>query len=255
MINKKYLKKILHGTSIAIKDHLKTYIKGQELDSSYYPTVWKKVSYKEYVRFPLYLLPLSKNLHSPNLYKTLLDRISTRLYSKRLLSLSRLSEILYFSAGIKRVSSSKPIKRMYPSAGGRYPLEIYLVLIKKVKGLNPGIYHYNVKRHGLELLQDNISTSMINECFTENNKIITDSATGLLVISGVFPRIEVKYLNRTYRFINQEVGHLAQNIALTSIANKFKTCVIGGFLDEKINTLLDLEEEKEQSLCIVAFGM
>jgi hypothetical protein len=35
-----------------------------------------------------------------------------------------------------------------PSGGARHPIEAY-VLVRRVTGIRPGVYHYSVKRHAL----------------------------------------------------------------------------------------------------------
>ena len=75
------------------------------------------------------------------------------------MSFRELSVILYYSCGIKNFKKySNDVdelidksKRFYPSAGARYPLEVYLGVFN-VKNFFPGIYHYNVKWNTLELL-------------------------------------------------------------------------------------------------------
>jgi len=42
-------------------------------------------------------------------------------------------------------------KRFYPSAGARYPLEIYPIIFSS-SDLEQGIYHYNSRDHSLELI-------------------------------------------------------------------------------------------------------
>ena len=39
-----------------------------------------------------------------------------------------------------------------PSGGARHPTEVYPVVLR-VDGVEPGLYHYSVKNHGLELLR------------------------------------------------------------------------------------------------------
>jgi len=51
---------------------------------------------------------------------------------------------------------------MYPSAGARYPLEIYVVILNS-KEIPEGIYHYNVKWNTLELLEKGDFKQIITE--------------------------------------------------------------------------------------------
>ncbi len=251
---KNSIQKLFNTQSKAIYLHQKTYLKERLTITSSYPLLWKKIFYKEYPRFPLYQLPIPTNLPHIDLYEALLTRNSSPSYKNKEIKLSKLSEVLYFSAGLKSVSSTKPIKRMYPSAGGRYPLEMYVLVLKPFNNLEPGIYHYNVKQHGLEQLSTHLTNSTVLECVPEVNKNVINTANAIIIITSVFSRTEIKYTESAYRFINLEAGHLAQNIVLICAGNKINSCLIGGFYDEKVNTLLDLEEEKEQGLYIVTIG-
>lgn len=51
-----------------------------------------------------------------------------------------------------------------------------------------------------------------------------------------------------------EAGHLAQNICLLAGELNLGCCPIGGFLDEKVDRLLDIDKQKERSLYILALG-
>ncbi len=51
-----------------------------------------------------------------------------------------------------------------------------------------------------------------------------------------------------------EAGHLVQNIYLVSTSLKLKCCAIGGFIDEKVIELLDLNPKSELPLYLIAIG-
>lgn len=116
-----------------------------------WPIEWKTIYYKAYPRFEQVFLPTPSN-NSFDLYKTLLKRVSSRNFSNKPIELNNLSDLLYYSIGMKKILNNKLLdSRMYPSAGGRYPLEIY-PLVLNVNKLNQGVYHYHFKTHSLEML-------------------------------------------------------------------------------------------------------
>lgn len=62
-------------------------------------------------------------------------------------------------------------------------------------------------------------------------------------------------LQRAYGFAKRaHEGHLAQNIYLISNSLTLKTCAIGGFVDNKINKIVDLDGEEEGVLYLLAVG-
>jgi SagB-type dehydrogenase family enzyme len=76
----------------------------------------------------------------------------------------------------------------------------------------------------------------------------------LIIITTVFSRTIVKYKERGWRYIFFEAGHLTQNIYLISTLLKLNCCAIGGFLDERLIKLLDLNPISELPLYLIAIG-
>lgn len=140
--------------------------------------------------------------------------------------------------------------RVYPSAGARYPLEIYLV-VNRVKSLEKGLYHYNVKEHSLELLRKDNFDKFMAEITGQD---LVAKAGVVIFISAILDRTRVKYGDRGYRFVLLDAGHLAQNVYLVSEALKLQCCSIGGFIDDELNKLLDLEGTSEKVIYLIALG-
>lgn len=63
---------------------------------------------------------------------------------------------MYLACGEHGKINAEPwgelLVKTYYSAGNRHPIEVYPV-VAAVKGVEPGLYHYNVKDHSLELLK------------------------------------------------------------------------------------------------------
>ncbi len=76
----------------------------------------------------------------------------------------------------------------------------------------------------------------------------------VIIVTTVFGRTLVKYGKRGWRYICFEAGHLAQNVHLVTTASGLKSCAIGGFLDEKVIELLDLDENSEIPLYLLSVG-
>jgi len=85
--------------------------------------------YKTYSRLEQISLPPPPQC-SIELQTALLSRKSYREFSKKPINLSLLSGLLYYSSGLTMVSRNpKESRRAYPSAGAKYPLEIYTLIL------------------------------------------------------------------------------------------------------------------------------
>ncbi len=141
---------------------------------------------------------------------------------------------------------------MYPSAGARYPLEIYMINLKKISNIKKGLYHYNVKWNTIELLKEEDYEKVIPEIIP-NQKWIKEGNI-VLIITSIFNRINIKYKDRGWRYIYIEAGHLGQNFYLNAEKLKLKCCAIGGFNDNKIINFLNLDNENEVPIYAFVLG-
>lgn len=215
------------------------------------PNAWTNIHFKSYPRLEKVLLNTSFS-NKNNIGKFIRKRQSLRNYENKALSKAELSYLLYGSSGlIKSEKDLNKSRRPYPSAGARYPLEIY-PLIFNCEGFQKGIYHYNVKENYLEvLLQKDLRRWFFN--ITGGEKWLK-KASVVFIISGVFDRTRIKYGDRGYRYILIEVGHLAQNLSLIATELRLQSCPLGGFIDYEVNKLLDIENQKERTLYLIAVG-
>lgn len=208
-----------------------------------------EILYKNYPKIPSITLP-TPGLLKMSLEECLVERKSSRAFSGSTLSLEDISTLLYYGVGIK---NSSPETRMYPSPGALYGLEIYFISRNvENKQLANRISHYNVKSHSLEVIKKT-ATATINSCFLPLNKTMSDNCSGLIVVTACFNRVFRKYIERGYRYAHLEAGHLAQNIYLVSTSLNIGCCGLGGYYDESINKLLDLDQD-EKALYILAVG-
>lgn len=211
--------------------------------------IYITVNYKGYPRFEKFKLPGFERLRD---FNTIMEnRKSVREFSGQPTTERELSTILHYTAGIRSSGVDVTGNRFYPSAGARYPIEIYPIVLNCV-GIKPGIYHYHVRSHSLEFLW---TYPDLNDRLLKNIKqheFISSSC--IFVITAVSNRTELKYGPRGYRHILMEVGHVCQNLYLTAAGLNLGACAIGGFLDSGFNTLLDLDGYIEKTLLVVSVG-
>jgi len=212
------------------------------------PRVTQTIYEKSYPRFPRFLLPSVSRLSFP-LGDALVERQSCRSkIGKGMPDMGKLSRLLFYSCGIKSLPDKKTFfsRRTYPSGGARYPLEIYLYLRKPIYPLKSAIYHYQVQMHALEKLPIVCSDRILKkELLGDANGYWLKDCWGLIFISAVFQRSEIKYGRASFRYVLLEAGHVMQNIYLVSTALQLGCCALGGFADKRINTFLNLDVQKE----------
>ena len=176
-------------------------------------------------------------------------RRSERCFGDAPLTLDTLSHLLHFSYG---VTDARRGFRAAPSGGGLYPLEVYIVC-RKVDGLSEGIYHYAPEGHSLDVVSTGDTWDRaIGE--VSHQTIEIERAAALMVISAVFERSTMKYLDRGYRLVLLEAGAVAQNLALVGSALGVGSCLLGGFNDDNLAHLLEANGIDEAPLVPIVLG-
>ncbi len=217
---------------------------------------WANVEFTEYPNARQVSLPAPVP-QAWDLITALRNRQSSRHYGERNISLVDLSTLLYYSAGILTDSSGAPLsgashgsRRAYPSAGARYPIEVYIIWNSHLE-MEHGTYHYNVKSHRLELLKECDPSTNLQQMTGED--WIRD-AQFAVALTCVFSRALGKYGERAYRYIMLEAGHVMQNFCLISQSMDYGICPIGGFIDDMIEALLGVDGTNEVALYLAAVG-
>ena len=213
--------------------------------------------YKKY-RLSTQIKLLEKENLSPNpntFDEVVASRRSVRDFGEEELSLSDLSKVLHQSYGItgeiKRPDGGTIPLRSAPSGGALYPAEIYLG-IRNVSDIEPGIYHYNVPDHALELLIPGAPTEKLYEVCCQQEYV--KKASVVFLISGVLQRTKRKYGERGYRYVLLDVGHLGQNIYLSCTSLNLAVMTTCGFFDDEANKLLRVDGIDETTLYVAFVG-
>lgn len=180
--------------------------------------------------------------------KVLSERRSVRKYSDEQVTLEEVSQLLWSAYGITYTREGLPdfVRggfKTAPSAGARYPLEIYLVA-GDVKGLLPGIYWYVPQGHVIHRLSDgDVRSDLMAACLSQK---FAGEAPASIVWSAVYERCTEKYGERGRdRYVCMDLGHSAQNVYLQCGALGLGTCAIGAFSDDALKKLIGMTEEEE----------
>jgi SagB-type dehydrogenase family enzyme len=167
---------------------------------------------------------------------------------ERFLELSCRARALRETAGLGWVSV-----RNYPSAGARYPLEIYPIVLA-VDGLAEGIYHYRPLGHRLQA----VSTDPAHRdalCDAACHRMGThDRPAALFIVTAVFARTCWKYRGMSYHAILMETGALYQTMYLAATALDLAPCAIGAFPERATAEILGIDTRDEAQVGLFALG-
>jgi SagB-type dehydrogenase family enzyme len=167
-----------------------------------------------------------------------------------------MSKLAYYTWG--RISTYKTrefgelLHKTSPSAGARHPIETYAI-VNNVKGIDPGIYHYSVRDHSLELLK---AGDFRDSCvaLTAGHSWTRD-ASALFIMTAVVARTAWKYrVPRVYRAFLLDAGHLSQSFLLVATALRLGAFCIGIVRDNLIEKELNLDGISETVVFVVGVG-
>jgi len=184
------------------------------------------------------------------IWEIIKNRRSVRSFAGRPVSKDELSNLLWATQGITARHRNFSF-RAAPSASALYPIETYLV-VNRMQGLEPGIYHYEIESHSLAQLKKGDFSYVANQAAF--NQETMGAADMIFVWSAIFARSKWKYKERAYRYIYIEAGHIAQNLALAAIALGLGSCPVGAFDDGEVNNLLGLDGIDESVVYTTAIG-
>lgn len=208
--------------------------------------------YKAFPGAPSIELPRADDAPAgPPIEQVIARRRSVREYADRHVTLAELARLLRDANGITDERDPTLAFRAAPSSGALYPVEIYPIIFA-VDGVPPGVYHYGVREHRLTLLRPGDVRAEVFQAALAQEMILNCDL--VLVLTGLWPRVQWKYVERSYRYILLEAGHVGQNVYLAATALGLGPCGIGAFFDDQINRLLGLDEREEQSVYLLALG-
>jgi len=191
-------------------------------------------------------LPLPSKYSEVSIEEALWKRRSIRRYAEGALSLQEVGQLLWAAQGVTNERGF----RTAPSAGALYPLELYIV-VGKVEGLSPGIYHYLPQDHALEWVKEGDFRELLARAALDQAWV--QQAALDIVFAAIYERTTRRYGFRGVRYVHMEVGHAAENVYLQAVSLELGTVAVGAFHDEQVRQVLGLSE-KEVPLYIMPVG-
>ncbi|MFC4257659.1 SagB/ThcOx family dehydrogenase [Marinobacter lacisalsi] len=172
-------------------------------------------------------------------------RQSIRQYSMSPIPIQYLSRLLWSAQGVTRPDG----KRATPSAGALYPLRIR-VLVRRVEGLEPGIYDYLGDSHSLEMVGGLPSDDIIQTVGIGDQPWLVESAAVLGVVADLAGAAQhfasqPPVGERGKRYVYMETGALAQNVHLHATDLELGCVLVAGFDDIRASEVLKLSSALE----------
>ena len=207
--------------------------------------------------YPVVTLPKTLPTLRLSLKGAIQGRRSNREFRRASMPLSYLAALLLLGYGIVDSKSTSPNsnpnrqRRVVPSAGALYPLEIFFHATR-VRGLATGLYHFNPSRRLVELIRKGDHTRAFKNSFVQMPALT--KACLVVFITAMFERSTFKYGDRGYRFSLLEAGHVAQNINLVAGSLGFGSVNLGGFFEREVDDFLALDGITHSTVYTIAIG-
>ncbi len=241
-------------------DAIAARLQGESIGLFYSPYVTERANrpYKYYPGSKCIALNDFRNIGTPSeVFKCITGRRSVRDYEpEQSISLNELFHILYYSYGITysgKVNDSIQIGyRNVPSAGALYPLELYVTLFRS--HIPAGLYHYQEESNYLEEMKTGNHLDILKEIIFAEPWVNIKNAGGVIFITGIIERMAIKYGERGYRYMLQETGFVSYCISIICECLGLGSCMVGMYLDDKVNHYLEIDGTFETIQNVIVFG-
>jgi len=192
---------------------------------------------------------------SCNISELIATRSSVRDFHRKPMKMSQLSELLYTAYGVKGFISAygenKFPTRIVPSSGGLQSTETYLI-VNDVEGLEQGLYHFNPVNESLQLIDLGIMRRTLVKACSSTDWI--GNASVVLALTCDLNKLIWKYGRRAYKMSHIDLGIVAENFHLVAHDMELGSCMLAGFDENQLNTILNIDGKKEFIGLLIAVG-
>ena len=192
---------------------------------------------------------------------TLLNRYTGRNYDREAqLPLAVLARLLQRTFGAQRQlemgQGALMLKKTSPSGGSMHPVEAY-VLVQRVEGVAPGMYHYHCLNHTLEPIERVDAERAYALAFD----MVADqewfaSAPVQIVLAARVERNFWKYRNhaKAYRALQLDAGHLSQTFYLLATEAGLPAFITAAINEIQAERAFGLDPLKDAVIAICGCG-
>ncbi|MET0323412.1 MAG: putative peptide maturation dehydrogenase [Duganella sp.] len=149
------------------------------------------------------------------------------------------------------------LKKTSPSGGGLHPVEAF-VLVQRIDGVTPGLYHY----HPLDNTLIPLRTATREEAAALARVMVADQhwlsgAAMQVVMVGRVERSFWKYRNhqKAYRALSLDAGHLSQTFYLLAAEAGLPAFITAALNDVEIEQMLGLDHLRHAVIAVCGCGV
>ncbi|MBB6368755.1 putative peptide maturation dehydrogenase [Xanthomonas sacchari] len=169
---------------------------------------------------------------------------------------SRMMQRVVMAQSVVRLQDDTAfLKKNVPSAGGLHPTEVYLV-VQRVEGIAPGLYHYHPVNHALELISvPSAGLADLARKMLAGQHWFADAHVQL-ILAPRYARSFWKYRlhSKAYRAVTLDVGHISQAIYSSATQLGLGAFVTSAINDVNVENAFGLDPLLEGPLAICGFG-
>jgi SagB-type dehydrogenase family enzyme len=205
---------------------------------------------------PVQPLPKREMAEAGSFFETLARRRTRRNFRRAPIPQEDFAALLGWTWGYSRLMTDPGVGQYLlktsPSGGARHPIEVYPIVLR-VKGLQPGVYHYSVKDHGLSLIRKGrFDERVVRLC--ADQPWVRDAAA-VFIMTAVLGRSMWKYVHEhALRVVLLDAGHLGQTFHLVATELGLAPFTTAAIRDSEVERLLDIDGVKEIPLYIASVG-
>ena len=180
-------------------------------------------------------------------------RQTARNFQRAPLTLRQVSQLLWAANGkLPADAITGATWKTTPSAGGLYPIELFIVTGNgTVTNLPAGVYGYDARANTLTTVVPGDKRTLLAHAAL--SQMWLARAPVVVLITGVFSRSTGKYGNRGINYVFMESGSADQNLCLQAQALGLRSGTVGAFQDSQVSAALKLPSHAAP-LLIVAVG-
>jgi putative peptide maturation dehydrogenase len=190
----------------------------------------------------------------------LAQRRTVRTFAGQPVTLAELATLLRWVWGahgtIRLAGGDVGVRRTSPSGGSFHPIEVY-PLVRRVDGLDPGLYHYLSGEHALELVSalDGESARTLLDDATAGQWFFADSDVAF-VMTARFGRSFRKYRRhaKIYRAVFLDAGHLSQTFYLLCTELGLGPWITAALDESVIERALEIDPVREGVIAVCGCG-